>query len=283
MNKIKSILFRNKIDFNGERFDPDTVHLEWWKNKDNVGDYLSTVIFEWMTKDIDLSRPIRKGLHLSTVGSLLGGRYYDATVWGSGILDLLAVRSINLKSRLVKYDVRAVRGPLTKEVLQNAGYDCTDIALGDPAILMPLIYRSPQKEKVYDRCIINHYINSDKNYSFPDSVCISAGTTDYRSFIDTIMASRMVISSSLHGVILAEAYGVPAIYCCENLQKMLFKVYDYYFSTGRYNVIIANSVDEALRMQPMNLPDFSEMRKNLIEAFPKDLWEDNKISQKPGK
>ena len=81
MNKIAAILLRNRIDYNGNRFDPNTVHLEWWQRKENVGDYIASVVYAWMTRDIDLSRPKRKGIHLTTVGSLLGGGNYDATVW----------------------------------------------------------------------------------------------------------------------------------------------------------------------------------------------------------
>ncbi len=273
MNKIAAILLRNRIDYNGKRFDSNTVHLEWWQRKENVGDYIASVVYDWMTRDIDLSRPKRKGIHLTTVGSLLGGGNYDATVWGSGMLDLFDVRTVYKKAWLRKFDVRAVRGPLTREVLMNAGYNCADAALGDPAVLMPLIYQSPCAEKKYGRCIVNHYINAENLHAFPDSVCISAGTNDYKKFIDTLKASGIVISSSLHGVILAEAYGIPAIYCCENLEKTLFKVYDYYFSTGRYNVIVARSVEEAMTMQPMPLPDLSDMQQALISAFPRDLWE----------
>ena len=273
LNKITAVLLRNRIDYNGKRFDPNLVHLEWWQRRENVGDYAAKIVYDWMTRDIDLSRPKRKCVHLTTIGSLLGGGNYDATVWGSGILDLFGIQNVYKKAWLRKFDIRAVRGPLTKEVLINAGYDCKYAILGDPAVLMPLIYQSPCAEKKYELCIVNHYINAENRCSFPDSVCISAGTNDYKNFIDTLKSSKLVISSSLHGVILAEAYGIPAIYCCENLEETLFKVYDYYFSTGRYNVIIAKSVEEAMALQPMPLPVFFSMQQELIKAFPRDLWE----------
>ena len=36
-------------------------------------------------------------------------------------------------------------------------------------------------------------------------------TTDYRLFLNELVRGERVISSSLHGIILAESYGVPAV------------------------------------------------------------------------
>lgn len=82
----------------------------------------------------------------------------------------------------------------------------------------------------------------------------------------------MIISSSLHGIILAESYGVPAIFINEDMNDELFKFYDWYFSTGRKNVVMATSISEALNITPMELPDLAEMRNNLLKCFPYDLF-----------
>ena len=84
--------------------------------------------------------------------------------------------------------------------------------------------------------------------------------------------SCLVISSSLHGIILAESYGIPAIFLGQNMEYEIIKFYDWYYSTGRKNVVIANSLDDALQMTPMALPQLEEMQKNLMMAFPNDLW-----------
>lgn len=52
----------------------------------------------------------------------------------------------------------------------------------------------------------------------------------------------------------------------------MLKYFDWYFSTGRRNMIITQSFDEALSVEPMELPDLSKMQKDIINVFPYDLW-----------
>ena len=52
----------------------------------------------------------------------------------------------------------------------------------------------------------------------------------------------------------------------------MLKYYDWYYSTGRKNVKMANIKEDILSMEPIDLPDLSLMRENLIESFPYDLW-----------
>ena len=56
-------------------------------------------------------------------------------------------------------------------------------------------------------------------------------------------------------------------------KKVDFKYYDYYYSTGRKDIKIAESFEEALTMEPLPLPDLSKMRQDLFDTFPYDLWE----------
>ncbi|WP_346793949.1 polysaccharide pyruvyl transferase family protein, partial [Klebsiella pneumoniae] len=53
------------------------------------------------------------------------------------------------------------------------------------------------------------------------------------SFTKEIVNSKFVISGSLHGIIIAEAYGIPAIFLDNNSGESRFKYDDYYFGSGR--------------------------------------------------
>lgn len=78
--------------------------------------------------------------------------------------------------------------------------------------------------------------------------------TDYRKFIDRIVNAELVISASLHGIILAEAYGIPAIMLNDTPSEDITKYKDWYFSTGRKKFPIADCVEDALHMKVQTLP-----------------------------
>ena len=87
-------------------------------------------------------------------------------------------------------------------------------------------------------------------------------------------SAELVISSSLHGIILAEAYGVPAIMLRDTPSKDITKYKDWYYSTGRKEFPIADSIDDALSMTPVMLDraTIEAMQNRLINSFPIDLW-----------
>ena len=220
---------------------------------------------------IDVAKEVAETRHLYAVGSILAHGYQNATVWGSGLLNG-NTKKTKLRLHMQKLDVRAVRGPLTRDILRLNGQKCPEV-YGDPAILMPMFYSPIFKEKKYPvSVIIHHTHNLDKSQIPAYANVIDILTTDYCHFINEVCQSELVISSTLHGIILAEAYGVPAVFLAgDNFD--LFKYRDYYLGTGRNNVACTTSVNEALRVMPMDLPQMDEMRNRLLDAFPKDLWD----------
>lgn len=273
-------ILRNKL-IHGEFIKAKQVNLVYSKGK-NLGDELSPIIYEWMLqqKGIDKNAKTRKTHRLLAVGSIVGAETCDCTIWGSGIQMISGIEKLLETRKYRKMDVRAVRGPLTLQAIWYAQFHDTKPhyipAYGDPAILMPLIYPSHNKKKIYDVSVILHFsargndtwINNDLHY-------IDILTKNYKLFIDEIRYSKKIISSSLHGIILAESYGVPAIFLNTGghfVEGALTKFYDWYYSTNRWSVKMARSIDEALEMEPMELPKLDELRKGLIDSFPYDLW-----------
>ena len=47
--------------------------------------------------------------------------------------------------------------------------------------------------------------------------------------------AKLVISSSLHGIILAETYGIPAILLMDKVTNNMFKYNNYYYNSYSYN------------------------------------------------
>ena len=248
----------------------------------NLGDSLAMPIINFMLdkKGIKADKEVKGRKHLFTVGS--GGlrSFQNTTIWGSGILcDEFRGRWYE------KYwdadhrhlDIRAVRGPMTRDVFLKLGHQCPEV-YGDPGILMPLIYQPDfnfveRGSREYG--IIPQYTTENKvRLYYPDEKIISMNSNDYKSVIDKIVSCKKVYSSSLHGIILAEAYGVPAIFFRSVELKVDFKYKDYYASTGRYDVPMAGSLAEAFSFEAPAIPDLRELQRGLMGAFPYDLWED---------
>lgn len=244
----------------------------------NLGDSLSFVVVDWMLsqRGLDVNQEVRKKYFLNTIGSNVFSSYQNAVVWGSGCGTGGELRS-RLNRLLSSYpfrklDVRAVRGPKTRERLLQYGHKCPPI-YGDPAILMPLIYNpSVEPHKSHDVLVIPQFVHENEiREKYPNYYMESMNTNDYKRVINAIVSSKKVLTSSLHGIILAEAYGVPAVFF-QTLKKT-FKFEDYYASTGRNDIHLSSSFEEALMQEPPQLPDLSELQKGLIESFPYDLWE----------
>ncbi len=269
---IKSRLIRNTVSLNDVKSQKNRINLEWWKRRDNLGDTLATPIYEKMLADngLDKDKAVKGTIHLMTVGSLIGLGAFDAVVWGSGIHKYGNIDALVRQKKYRKYDVRAVRGPITEFFLKGAGYDCPKV-YGDPAVLMPEIYQPGVRDKKYKVSLICH-IDRREQHQNGDIHFIDIETADYRSFIDEITASEKIISSSLHGIILSESYGIPTVFFNDRMDQEIIKFYDWYYSTGRYSVMMASSVAEAVAMDTMKLPDLSGMRKGLKDTFPVDLW-----------
>ena len=230
---------------------------------------MSLPVYLYMLKQLGLEehRKLDKTKHLYAIGSILFWGRQDATIWGSGLLNYPPEGTY--RSKKFHLDIRAVRGPVTRDILLKEGFECPEV-YGDPAVLMPLIY-SPDLAKKNKYNVIKHKANfqkGDSDHQIP-ILC-----NDFRTVIDQIVSSELIISSSLHGIIVAESYGVPAIMLADNRTDFNYLKYDdYYYSTGRYQYPVARSVEEALKMTPAPLPDLAEMRNDLLDAFPVDLWE----------
>lgn len=287
VQKILEIMFRNSIILSMLNVPAkrNRINLNWapvckvkygglnWRvdtEQQNFGDYLAVVIYKYMLDryHLDMEMKRRRTIHLYTLGSILLLGHQDAVVWGSGILLNDVDGLIWRRSRYRKLDIRCVRGPETKRRLNENGYDTDRCLFGDPGVLLPLIYTPVEKEKRQYSVMLH----MSKKVKVNNQINIL--TSDWKTTIDEIYNSKLVISSSLHGIIIAEAYGIPAILLNELEFNDLFKYNDYYYSTGRYEYPICNSIEEALRLPVPKVPDLSDLQHNLLKSFPVDLWND---------
>lgn len=253
------------ILFSAKKAVKNQVNLNYWDETKNLGDAICPVIVDYAAQQngIRTTKRVNGTKHLYAIGSVITAGCQDCTIWGSGILNLEKLSRVRNR----KLDIRAVRGPLTRLALMEYGHAVPEV-YGDPGMLLPLIY-DPQVQKQYPVSVITHMDEAVEPAGDVHSISIRTG--DYKTFADQIKASELVISSSLHGIIFAEAYGVPAILL--KPKSDLFKYFDYYYSTKRIDFPMAESIAQALTMQPPPLPELTRMQKQLLSVFPADLWE----------
>lgn len=240
------------------------IPLYWWRKKPNFGDRLSPLIVSYLAgQDAVFTK---KPCKLVAVGSVLHFACEGDHLWGTGLRGPCPAAK-----HLV---VHAVRGPKTREFLLNNGIECPPV-YGDPALLMPLIYR-PSIVPWREIAILPHY--SDRHLQMAASASgfhVIQATCPPLEVIDDILASKILITSALHGLIIAEAYGIPVVLLRDSNQtwEPHFKFEDYYSSTGRDDQTVWNiSIDHAIRHLDKIIPPIPINREQLIQAFPKTVF-----------
>jgi pyruvyltransferase len=222
----RSIVARTRLSTG----DPPVVY--WWRQRPNFGDALNPLLVHTLagrlpvhSKDVPASY---SGPVYSVIGSVLqqvGAP--NLTVWGSGFI------SADSSFRRSPAAIRAVRGPLTRARVLSLGLDCPPV-YGDPALLYPRLFPG-RVVPTYDLGIIPHY--ADRwNPVVQDLAGEGALLIDVEdephSVVRQIRSCRAVASSSLHGIILAFAHGIPAVWVefSREVKGDGFKFRDFYAS-----------------------------------------------------
>lgn len=199
----------------------------------NLGDQISPIVVSKLAgRPAKHVAPSAKN-KLVAVGSILASVRPGDIIWGSGLKVEDHIQYV--KKYTGTFTVNAVRGPKTREVLIKNGIDCPAV-YGDPALLLPLIYSSRSTKK-YRVGVIPHIKQvEDFRAKLPseDTLLISPAQ-EWQEFINNICSCEYIISSSLHGVIISEAYRVPAVTMIHGdfAHNSSFKYLDYYESTNR--------------------------------------------------
>jgi hypothetical protein len=179
----------------------------WWPKQPypgNLGDILTPYIVEAVTGIPPRFVPPGEGLLM--VGSTIGQARAGTVVWGTGTLR----RTTRAHPEA---DYRAVRGPVTRDVVQRSGGRCPAV-FGDPALLLPRLHH-PRVGRRFRLGLIRHYAHRDLPLTL-DGVqeieILRCGREGVEAFLAELLACEAVLSSSLHGLILAHAYGIPALW-----------------------------------------------------------------------
>lgn len=281
-----------------------SIYAYWWKQIPNLGDALTPYIINKLSglrvKHIGITpkdvlrelyssflskRMPRKGnllpiyLHkkryIAGVGSILNfASAPECIVWGSGF--------INRQEKFKGGKVVAVRGKLTENKLQSEGVPHVGV-YGDPALLLPVIF-NPDVECTQKIAIIPNYTEYDFFKSRYDGKydIIDLRSTDIEGKIKEFKKYSYILSTSLHGLIIGHAYGIPAIWIQNSVlagDQENFKFRDYFSSVGveyyepfrDIDKILDSDVDKFFSERTSLAPSMTVIRKiqkQLIRVAP---------------
>lgn len=274
LNGLKHKSLKHSIDL---LLRPDTYIVGYWsrssKTKNNWGDMLNEYLIEELSgkKVLHKSEVIKKTSveTFAVVGSVLDrNRINNLNVWGSGML------SSESPIYILPEKIYAVRGPKTRARLLELNVECPPV-YGDPALLFPKYYH-PDIPKKYELGIIPHYADKHnrnlERLKNADTLIldIEAGLFE---FPKQMLACKRIASSSLHGLILADAYDIPNVRVrfSDKIKGGDFKYEDYFLSVERTNKQVVdvneNTTTKDIKNAIVNDPITIDLQK-LIEACP---------------
>ncbi|HMB72111.1 MAG TPA: polysaccharide pyruvyl transferase family protein, partial [Gammaproteobacteria bacterium] len=196
----------------------------------NLGDSLSAVVVAALAnRSVRHSSFDAGATKLVAVGSIGHAiRHGKAVFWGTGVSIRGGLLAQNV--RYTDYDVRALRGAISAQHFRDFGIEVPEV-FGDPVWLLPAIYNEPV-EKRYELGIVPHI--QDIDWHHPDA---PTRRDSHRCIVDEadagdvvvintwheptwegllkklrlIRSCRRILSQSFHGLVLAEAYGIPCL------------------------------------------------------------------------
>jgi len=222
------------------------IRLYWWQGSRrgaiaNFGDAISPMLVRMVTgRDVIHSPP--RMAQLAGVGSLLG-HVLDArwkrllspgpariAIWGTGSIARADLHSAGWLR------CGAVRGPLTRDALGLPA----STPLGDPGILVSRLVDAIVP-KTHRWGIVPHYMDmglpavAGLSQANPGALVIDLTDPDPVMTARRIASCEFIISSSLHGLIAADAFGIPNMVAAwsDQVEGGAWKFNDYASGMGR--------------------------------------------------
>ncbi len=252
------------------------LKLHWWKAEPNFGDAINPLIVGHVAgRVVEHIGPRRADLF--AIGSMMQvvkrtqkeprTQGEKLCVWGTGLLNPIFGHDF-----LDNVELALVRGPITAALLKRKMKK-----FGDPGLLINdvLPFEGTRQDRIgivphlslmEDPALIA-FAASDPAYLLIDP------RADAEEVCLKIASCAHVFASSLHGLIMADAYGVPNTWIEPKGQSWL-KYLDYAASIGRSDMIAPKSFTQAAgtKSTPITYADgISAAREALYESFPARL------------
>lgn len=238
----------------------------------NFGDAINPLVLTHLSgrEVVHVSRvaPYLRPPTLYGIGSILDNlKNPKSVVLGSGF------KSQKARLRAHPLAVAVVRGPLTKGLFEQHGVKCPE-RFCDPGLVVSQLFPHPRKNQGYIG-IVPHY--ADKSIVArwqlnPERHRIIDIESRPEDFIAALSECSHIVSSSLHGIIAAHAYGLPAVWMkiSANVVGDGFKFADYLLSVGCNNpsYVEIGSLGEGIDQAKASwVPDVDKRIAQLYEGW----------------
>ena len=201
----------------------------------NVGDLVNPLLVTALTGHLTQHVNGHRAPHLLAVGSIMAGATQLSQIWGTGVMHPdFGVGQPN------PANIHALRGALSHAALRRAGVAVGDAPLGDPGYLVPNLLGVKKSQAPKWRAgLVSHYVdrrrpsivNLLKDQEIADLNVHEAPDV----FLRRMAECEVVISTSLHGLIFAEALGIPNVWASagDEIAGGDFKFLDWFTTTSR--------------------------------------------------
>ena len=259
--------------FFNKNYSKQIINLIYHKDKGygNFGDEISKFIIENLINKEKYTLLFNSNnsnyINMIAIGSYIQCAPNNCIIYGSGIRTDPPIEFNSHKYN--NLNVKAVRGPLTKQFLEKKNIFVPDI-YGDPALLLPLFYQPNFLSEFKNNIgLIPHISNYDLylNKNLPTNIILICPYDKWENIIDKIFSCKYIISSALHGLICADAYNKPNIWLNEfKLNEGEFKFKDYFLSQNRNWINISNieELDETKLHTTGNIIDLEKLKNAFI-------------------
>ncbi len=194
-------------------------------------------------------------------------------VWGTG---LIGETSVDVFCR--KMEIFAVRGKKTFEAIKRVKnvFICNNV-LGDPGLLSSELV--PKIQKKYDLGIVPHYIDKQNlpeiELSESSYIIIDVNNNPLEC-IRQISQCRTILSSSLHGLIIADSFNIPNKRLIITHSLGDYKYEDYYsvYNIENYNPFLnlkeinCETIDIIKSEYIITEKQVDAIKQKLLQSFP---------------
>lgn len=237
------------------------MKVYWWKDVPNFGDSLTRLLLEKLNgATVEWADP--KNAEVFGAGSIL--EHVPSSYSGNNkiILGSGAIKGSGSLAYL-HADVRAVRGPMSARLLGKP-----NAALGDPGLLAYKLVGERMPEKTVDLGVVPHWrdgaLAHDKRWFGDFTTDVIYPTGDPLDVLMRIARCRKIVTTSLHGLIVADGMDIPRR--LEWTPELGNDREGNYFKFNDYNASIGMKTVFGEVQHPRHFP-IEDRQQELLDAF----------------